>query len=278
MTTTLIDPSYKRKNQAKIEQEEKELEDLLSGKTQEEPEVKEEPKVEDKPLNREEESFKKRYGDLRRYSQEQEKRLQEKIDALEARLNSSTATNLPTSEEDLEAWITKHPDVAAIVQAMAAREAEKRVKGTEEKLRQIDEDRYELTRQKAEQAIREAHSDFDSIKTSDDFHDWAEEQPKWVQDAIYENSDDARSVIRVIDLYKVDKGLTKSAKKQQDREAASFVKAKGKTNLDDDTGAAVYSESKVAKMSNKEYEQHEAKILEAMRTGTFKYDLSGGAR
>jgi hypothetical protein len=278
LTTTLIDPSYKRKNQAKIEQEEKELEDLLSGKAQEEPEVKEEPKAEDKPLNREEESFKKRYGDLRRYSQEQEKRLQEKIDALEARLNSSTATNLPTSEEDLEAWITKHPDVAAIVQAMAAREAEKRVKGTEEKLRQIDEDRYELTRQKAEQAIREAHSDFDSIKTSDDFHDWAEEQPKWVQDAIYENSDDARSVIRVIDLYKVDKGLTKAAKKQQDREAAAFVKAKGKTNLDDDTGAAVYSESKVAKMSNKEYEQHEAKILEAMRTGTFKYDLSGGAR
>lgn len=277
MTTTLIDPSYKRKNQIKIEQEEKELNDLLEGKIQEEPEVKEEVKTDDKPLNREEESFKKRYGDLRRYSQEQEKRLQEQIDALKAQLNNSSAA-LPTSEEDLEAWITKHPDVAAIVQAMAAREAEKRVKGTEEKLRQIDEDRYELTRQKAEQAIREAHSDFDNIKTSDDFHDWAEEQPKWVQDAIYENSDDARSVIRVIDLYKADKGLTKSAKKQQDREAASFVKAKGKTNLDDDTGAAVYSESRVAKMSNKEYEQHEAKILEAMRTGTFKYDLSGGAR
>lgn len=277
MTTTLIDPSYKRKNQIKIEQEEKELNDLLEGKIQGEPEVKEEVKTDDKPLNREEESFKKRYGDLRRYSQEQEKRLQEQIDALKAQLNSSSAA-LPTSEEDLEAWITKHPDVAAIVQAMAAREAEKRVKGTEEKLRQIDEDRYELTRQKAEQAIREAHSDFDNIKTSDDFHDWAEEQPKWVQDAIYENSDDARSVIRVIDLYKADKGLTKSAKKQQDREAASFVKAKGKTNLDDDTGAAVYSESRVAKMSNKEYEQHEAKILEAMRTGTFKYDLSGGAR
>lgn len=277
MTTTLIDPSYKRKNQIKIEQEEKELNDLLEGKIQEEPEVKEEVKTDDKPLNREEESFKKRYGDLRRYSQEQEKRLQEQIDALKAQLNNSSAA-LPTSEEDLEAWITKHPDVAAIVQAMAAREAEKRVKGTEEKLRQIDEDRYELTRQKAEQAIREAHSDFDNIKTSDDFHDWAEEQPKWVQDAIYENSDDARSVIRVIDLYKADKGLTKSAKKQQDREAASFVKAKGKTNLDDDTGAATYSESRVAKMSNKEYEQHEAKILEAMRTGTFKYDLSGGAR
>ena len=41
---------------------------------------------------------------------------------------------------------------------------------------------------------------------SDTFHDWAEEQPKWVQDALYENADDPASVVRVIDLYKSDKG------------------------------------------------------------------------
>ena len=38
---------------------------------------------------------------------------------------------------------------------------------------------------------------------SDEFHDWVDEQPKWVQDALYENSDDPASVIRVIDLYKI---------------------------------------------------------------------------
>ena len=272
-----VDASYNRKNRERIEKEEKELEELMAGKAPvEDPQEDPAPK-EDKPLSREEESFKKRYGDLRRYSQEKEKEWQEKFNALEARLNNPS-TVLPSSDEDVEAWVNKNPDVAAIVQAMAAKEAEKRLKGTEEKIRKIDEDRYELTRQKAEQAIRDSHSDFDQIKDSDDFHDWADEQPKWVQDAIYENSDDARSVIRVLDLYKVDKGLTRNAKKQQDREAASFVKAKNKASFEDDAGEASYSESKVSRMSDKEYEKHQDKIMEAIRTGKFKYDLSGGAR
>lgn len=273
-----VDSNYNRKNRERIEQQEKELEDLLAGKAPEEDDQQVEDKKEDtKSVSREEESFKKRYGDLRRYSQEKEREWQEKFDALEAKLSNPT-TAMPTSDEDLEAWINTNPDVARIVQTLVAKEAEKRIKGTEDKIRKIDEDRYELTRQKAEQAIRDAHSDFDSIKESDDFHDWADDQPKWVQDAIYENADDPRSVIRVIDLYKVDKGLTKNAKKQQDRDAVSLVRSKSRPNLDDDSGEVAYSESKVAKMSDKEYEKHQDKIMEAMRTNKFKYDLSGGAR
>lgn len=271
-----VNSGYNRKNQARIAQEEKELEDLTKQKS----EVEDAPPLEtkeDKPLSREEESFKKRYGDLRRHTQEKEREWQEKFDSLEARIANPSAV-LPTSDEDLEAWISKNPDVAAIVQTMAAKEAEKRLKGTEDKLRQIDEDRHEITRKQAEQTIRDAHSDFDTIKESDDFHDWAEDQPKWVQDAIYENADDPRSVVRVIDLYKVDKGLTKSAKKQQDRDAVSLVKAKTKVALENDSGEVTYSESQINKMSDKDYEKHQDKIMEAMRTGKFRYDLSGAAR
>lgn len=271
-----VNSGYNRKNQARIAQEEKELEDLTKQKS----EVEDAPPLEtkeDKPLSREEESFKKRYGDLRRHTQEKEREWQEKFDSLEARIANPSAV-LPTSDEDLEAWISKNPDVAAIVQTMAAKEAEKRLKGTEDKLRQIDEDRHEITRKQAEQTIRDAHSDFDAIKESDDFHDWAEDQPKWVQDAIYENADDPRSVVRVIDLYKVDKGLTKSAKKQQDRDAVSLVKAKTKVALENDSGEVTYSESQINKMSDKDYEKHQDKIMEAMRTGKFRYDLSGAAR
>lgn len=271
-----VNSGYNRKNQARIAQEEKELEDLTKQKSEGEDTPPLETK-EDKPLSREEESFKKRYGDLRRHTQEKEREWQEKFDSLEARIANPSAV-LPTSDEDLEAWISKNPDVAAIVQTMAAKEAEKRLKGTEDKLRQIDEDRHEITRKQAEQTIRDAHSDFDTIKESDDFHDWAEDQPKWVQDAIYENADDPRSVVRVIDLYKVDKGLTKSAKKQQDRDAVSLVKAKTKVALENDSGEVTYSESQINKMSDKDYEKHQDKIMEAMRTGKFRYDLSGAAR
>jgi hypothetical protein len=66
---------------------------------------------------------------------------------------------------------------------------------------------------KAENVIRKSHPDFDELRDSDEFHNWAEEQPKWVRDALYENMDDPASVIRVIDLYKVDNGYDTSAKK-----------------------------------------------------------------
>lgn len=274
-----VDSSFtNRKNRQRIEQEEKELQDLLEAK---EPEVQEEvddaPKEEAEPLNREEASFKKRYGDLRRHMQEKEKEWETKFNNLQAQLASTTST-LPNSEEDIEAWVNQHPDVAAIVQALAAKEADKRVQNAEQRLQQLDQDRYEITRQKAEQTIIKAHPDFNELKESDAFHDWADEQPKWVQDAIYENADDPRSVIRVIDLYKADKGLTKSDKKKQDREAASMIKANSRTRIEEDETESYYSESQVSKMGLVEYEKHQDKILEAMRTGKFKYDISGAAR
>ena len=271
-----VNQGNSRSNRKRIEQEEKELEELLTGKASQEETTDEEPEVEateEKPLTREEESFKKRYGDLRRHLQQKEAEWETRFKQLE-----SKSPELPAKEEDLEEWVNKHPDVAAIVQALAAKEADKRFQGAENRLRQIDEEREELSRQRAEQVIRKSHSDFDEIKASDAFHDWAEEQPKWVQDAVYENADDPKSVIRVIDLYKVDKGMTKQARKQQDKDAASTIPTKSRTTIEDDEGQAYFSESQVAKMSDKDYEKNQDKIMEAMRTGKFKYDLSGGAR
>jgi hypothetical protein len=39
-----------------------------------------------------------------------------------------------------------------------------------------------------------------------------------------------------------------------------------------------YSESMVEKMSDRDYDQHEDAIMEAMQSGKFLYDLSGAAR
>jgi hypothetical protein len=38
------------------------------------------------------------------------------------------------------------------------------------------------------------------------------------------------------------------------------------------------SESKVNKMTTKEYEKHQDEIMEAIRGGNFIYDISGSAR
>lgn len=274
-----VDSGYNRKNQARIKAEEEELERLMKGEvptSEEEEETPEEfSEKEEKPLSREEESFKKRYGDLRRYMQQKEKEWEDKLKQLKQGQQSFVP---PKSAEEVEAWMKQHPDVAAIVQALAAEEAEKRFSLADARLQELDNERFEVQRQKAEAAILKAHPDFDEIKESDDFHAWADEQPKWVQDAVYENADDPRSVIRVLDLYKVDMGMTKTAKKQADRQAASAVKKSTKPSVEEDDSGSYFTESQVAKMSLADYEKFQDKILEAQRTGKFKYDLSGGAR
>ena len=67
--------------------------------------------------------------------------------------------------------------------------------------------RVDAVKEKAEAELMKLHPDFMDIREDDKFHDWADEQPKWVQDALYENVDDAKSVARVIDLYKIDTGI-----------------------------------------------------------------------
>ena len=129
-----------------------------------------------------------------------------------------------------------------------------------------------------ENEIKEIHKDFDKLRESDEFHDWADEQPKWVKDALYENADDPDSVVRVIDLYKIDKGLTLKDKKANKKAAASPVTKRSKTQVDVTDANEMIRESEVAKMSNKEFEERADEINKAMRNGKFVYDVSGNAR
>ena len=231
----------------------------------------------DEGLSPEEKSFKKRYGDLRRHMQAKEKEWEEKFKSLEGKV-SNTNILPPKSDEDIAQWSKKYPDVAAIVETIAKKKAQEMFANADSRLKELDRISEEARLAKAENTIRSAHEDFDELRDSDAFHSWAEEQPKWVQDALYENSDDPASVIRVIDLYKVDKGMTVSAKKSSAKNAAKVIGTRSKTSLDAAQTKGTFSESQVAKMSMKEYEANEAAILDAQRTGKFVYDLSGAAR
>jgi len=228
-------------------------------------------------LTREEKSFKKRYGDLRRHMQQKEKDWEEKFGALEKRMEGGTIIP-PKSDEDIEAWAKEYPDVAGIVETIAAKKAQEMFHKAESRLSELDKVQYEATRKSAESKILDSHPDFINLRESDEFHDWAEAQPKWVQDAIYENQDDPASVVRVIDLYKSDKGLTKDAKKASTKKAASLVSKGSRAKVDATDSTGQISESEVAQMSSKEFEERQDEITKAMRTGKFVYDMSGSAR
>tara|TARA_R110001592_G_scaffold2129_3_gene13116 strand:- start:3398 stop:4270 length:873 start_codon:yes stop_codon:yes gene_type:complete len=265
-------------NEERLQKEEEELEKLLAEQKGEAEQV-EEPK-EAEPANAEEKSFKKRYGDLRRHQQQKEKDYEDRIKALETQLNSAAKKEikLPKSDEDIEAWTTKYPDVAAIVETIAIKKAKEQSQGLEERVREIDEMKASASRDKAEAELMKLHPDFGDIRNSDDFHEWAEEQPKWVQDVLYENDADARSAGRAIDLYKADRNIT-TKKSASSKDAARSVGTRNERSKpqSDAMGNAI-RESQVQKMSPQEYEKRSDEIMEAIRTGNFIYDLSGSAR
>jgi hypothetical protein len=287
-TAGYIDRGYnynkKRKRMEDEEEEIKKLEAQQRGELEDEEQSEEitkteeaDTEVEEATLSPEEKSFKKRYGDLRRHMQEKEKEWNEKFEAFEKRMKKESIVP-PKSDEDIEQWAKEYPDVAGIVETIAAKKAQEMFAKAEIRLQELDDAQAEVTRSKAENKIKETHADFDELRESDKFHDWADEQPKWVRDALYENSDDPASVVRIIDLYKIDNGLTSNDRKTKRKAAASTVTKRSKTEVDVEDANNVITETQVAKMSAKEFEERSDEINIAIRSGKFVYDMSGNAR
>jgi hypothetical protein len=265
----------------RIKKEEAELEQLIKEQKGEAKAKEAEDKNEEEPTSAEEKTFKKRYGDLRRHTQEKEKQFQQQLDELKQQLDKATKKEikLPKSDEDIEAWAKEYPDVAKIVETIAMKKAREQSEQLEARLQKIDEMSVEAKKEKAEAELMRLHPDFDTIRDSDDFHEWAEEQPKWVQDALYENDNDARSAARAIDLYKSDRNISKKDSTQSSRSAAMEIGTKSsKTKVDTTESGKKIRESDVQKMSTIQYEKQADTIMEAIRSGNFIYDVSGSAR
>ena len=265
----------------KIQNDQEELNKLLAEQKGESEEVKEEVKEakEPEPTTAEEKTFKKRYGDLRRHAQQKETDLQEQINQLRTQLDSATKKQikLPKSDEDIEEWTKQYPDIAAVVETIAIKKSREQAKDLEDRIKQIDEMQHSATKEKAEVELLRLHPDFAEIRESDDFHNWAEEQPKWVQQALYDNDTDAKSASRAIDLYKADKNIGKKKADTKDAAFATNTKsARTKPQTNDES--SYLKESQVQKMSSAEYEKRADEVMEAIRTGKFVYDVSGSAR
>jgi len=230
----------------------------------------------DAGLSAEEKSFKKRYSDIRKYMQEKDAEHKTALEKLQKQLELATKNELvlPKSEDEVEAWAKKYPDVAGIVEAIAEKKASERASELDGRLKEIEEMRTQARKEKAEAELAAIHPDYNDLRSDDAFHEWASEQPKVVQDALYENMDDVKSVARVIDLYKSDKGITAKKTSSADKGAASSVKTKRTAAPEADDASTYLRESQVAKMPIKEYEQRQQEILDAQRKGKFIYDMT----
>ena len=238
--------------------------------TSEEPveQVAEEETPKDEPYKRPD--YKKRYDDLKKHY---DSKLNE-FKSREQELLEQAAENRPNyvapkSPEELEKFREEYPDVYEVVETVSHLQSEEKSKDLREKLERLQEREQELVRKDAEKRLMDKHPDFEDIRNSDDFHGWAKEQPKSIQDWVYNNADDADLASRALDLFKKDIGMDvapkKSNSKQSKKSAADMVSTK--TTTVEPQQEKVWTEKEIASMSMDQFDRHEAEISEAMQQG-----------
>lgn len=214
--------------------------------------------------------YKKRYDDLKKhYDSKLNEFKSREQELLEEATKNKTDYEAPKTEEELEQFKQQYPDVYEVVETVAHLQSESKAKVLEERLSKLQERENQLVRQSAEKRLMERHPDFEDIRNSDDFHGWAKEQPKSIQDWIYSNADDADLASRALDLFKKDFGIeptkTKSSSKQTRKSAADMVSTKTKSI--EPTQQKVWSEKEIAAMSVAEFDKYEQEISDAMQEG-----------
>lgn len=291
--TGIMVSSVEDRRAKKIAAEEKEIAELMEQAKKpdapvEDPEVQDEPSsdpvvddstppAEDPVVepSGEEATWKKRYADLRRSSSKTKSELEARLKALEEAAPAPMA--MPATDEELSDWQEKFPDIARIVETLASKKAAEKFGEAEAEIQTLKKEQEDTSLSRLEAAIRKEVPDYDDLVQDDTFLDWLDGEPDFVQNALYENTADAKKAIWVFNLYSERKEAPKKAKEKA-KAAASSVPTKSTPEIDTAEDKGKILESWVDGLSMEDFEKHEKDILDAMKNDTFVYDLTGAAR
>ena len=225
----------------------------------------------ERPENAEDRVFKKRYDDLKRHYDSTLGKHKDEVRTLRTQLEQSTKQFIPPkSKEDLESWRKEYPDVYEMVETIAMNKADTRAKEMEDKYQNLQAQQEQIAKEKAEVELLKMHPDFNDLRSKDDFHEWAAKQDPVIQDWLYENTSNASLAGRALDLYKMDRGLGKYSKKEEQtakKEAAKAISKTKKAEASEAPTKKVWSNAAIAKMTVNEYAKYEEEIDKAVREG-----------
>jgi hypothetical protein len=227
---------------------------------------------EQRPASAEDKVFKKRYDDLKRHHDSTISKHKDELLRLKKQVEEATKkAYLPQmSKEELDDWRKENPEMYDVMKTLAYEEADEKSKAVEAKLEEIKNAQLNLAREKAEVELLKLHPDFYDIKADDDFHEWAEEQDSMIKNWLYNNFDNAKLAARAIDLYKMDRGLSKKAKVSSAEAKMEAAKAVTKTRVGEESKMKekkVWSLKEISKLKPHEFDKLESEIDLAKREG-----------
>ena len=229
--------------------------------------------VETNPYNKVD--YKKRYDDLKRYYDRKLGEWTSKESDLKTQLRENRPKYTPPkSKEELDSFKKDYPDIYGVVETVSHLQSENQMSSLQEEVESLKKQNNALAQREAQLELGRLHPDFNDIKESDDFHNWADAQPMEIKSWIYENNSDGRLAARAIDLYKKDRGLgldKKTEKKTmtQNQGADLLVKTREQVQVPQ-SNEVVFNRSDIANMSDEEFMQYEKDIVKAQREGRIK--------
>ena len=217
-------------------------------------------------------NYKKRYDDLKKHYDDRVSQFKQREQELLAEASSSRPQyEVPKSAEEIERFKQEYPDLYDTVETVAHLQSERQVGELQGQLSALQEREADIVRREAETGLRDRHPDFETIRTDENFHEWAKVQPDEIQDWIYKNPDNVSLASKAIDLYKMDAGIPSTSRRrqsQQSREgsAADMVSTKT-TTVDVDRGTKIWTEREIDAMSLDEFDAREDEINQALTEG-----------
>jgi vacuolar-type H+-ATPase subunit I/STV1 len=225
-----------------------------------------------------EHDYKKRYDDLKKHYDTKLSEHKEELASLrkamqERAVEMPRGVTPPRTQEELDEFKERYPDVFDVVQTVASMQTESQVSKLRDEIGTIKEREKELEKQKAYEELLRLHPDFDELKSTKEFLGWLEEQPATIAEGIYKNNTDAKWASRVVDLYKADTGLAKPKKKRQESAADAVTKTPAReVQTNPEAGKRVFKASQIAKMKPWEFEKMETEIDSARAEGRIDFN------
>lgn len=233
------------------------------------------------PESQEEKTYKKRYGDLRTHMNRLQEDAKRTVDALQIKIDalSRKKVELPKTEAEITAFANEFPDVFKTLVSIARKESMKSQEDIDTRLERVTILEAKVARESATARLSQLHPDWEALRETEEFHEWANEQLPQIKSWLYDNPDNPELCAKAIDLYKLEKGLIKKRNKRElNEDGARVVTRTSRPDVHDGVpNKKIWKESEIQKNSRSKpnwFEENEAEIDKAVREGRIEYDLT----
>lgn len=228
-------------------------------------------------LTAEEQTWKKRYGDLRKHVQKKEVEFNEKVTTLSSQveqLSKASTQPMPKTQEEFDAWCKQYPDIVGFIELIADKKASERAKVLEEQLTGVTTQLQQTKEDNAMATLKLLVPDLEAVLSSQAYADWKVVQPVSVQN-ILDSSDDPDEIAYFVNLYKASgkKTTVVVPKVNKVPEVLDAPPTKG-SGVEPTVPASGYlfTTSQIKAMTPKEYDANEAAIDSARVRGLIMDD------